>query len=72
MREPAFPQFLDKGGRYLGEGGLTKREYAAIVAMQGLDAGGYHDINEPNKTIIAAINQADALLKALESDHADH
>lgn len=48
------------------EHGLTKREYFASLAMQGLCA---HDMGFANRTTVAdlAVEQADSLLTALES-----
>ncbi len=49
--------------------GLTKREYAAIMAMQGILAAqtntGYRD---PKDVAERAVKQADELLKQLEKD----
>ena len=51
--------------------GLTKREHFAAMAMQGLLAGGY-GIDDPANRVedvsCEAVNLADALLKALESE----
>lgn len=66
--EPAFPIM----GTYTNDGvgvaepayGLTKREYFAGLAMQGLVSriGGY----DPNLAAEVAVTSADALLLALE------
>lgn len=70
----AFPIF-DSNGECLTFDcdGMTKREYFAAMAMQGLLANSFQDgINEPlshaNNTQIAgmAVDQADCLLQALE------
>lgn len=75
--EPAFPQSESKlgnkmGDEHLGVEGLTKREYAAIMAMQGLLAGRSYDVNnggefwcQPKETAITAVQLADALLAKL-------
>lgn len=70
--QPAFP--VDKvpaGGdiKPMGFGGLTKREYFAGLAMQGLLSNPYPDIVGLNPDIITstAINLADKLLKQLEN-----
>jgi len=69
--EPAFP---NDGNHQFSDKGITKREYFAARAMQGLLASPYcHDltnnINLPDLSMIAeqAVAYADALLKALES-----
>ena len=59
---PAMPQY----GKFDDQSkGLTKREYLAAMAMQGILACGPHDCDERG---IAhdAIRQADALLIKLE------
>jgi len=48
-------------------GGLTKREHAAIAAMQGLLASGCADYHEANSTADAACRHASALFDELES-----
>ena len=67
---PAFP--AHDGNMYYG--GLTKREYASIMAMQSFIQKCAPDKNEegepkPNYELIAAcsVDMADALLKALET-----
>lgn len=74
MSDPAFPSHeasnTDPRNQISG-GGLTKREYAAIAAMQGLLAG---TKNVPGKTEEdtakdygeLSVKLADALLAALE------
>jgi len=57
--EPAIP-VMDDGG-YGQHYGLTKREYFAGLAMQGLLANGDYEGVES-----AAVVKADALLKELE------
>ena len=49
--------------------GLTKREYIAISAMQGMLASGYGDFKDAHQDYIAelAVKQSDALLSALAS-----
>ncbi len=46
--------------------GLTKREYIATAAMQGLVSGERYCID--NNYAREAVKQADALLKALEQE----
>lgn len=59
----AFPVF-DSTGRYNpGSCGLTKREYFAGLAMQGiLSHDSWHRMSD---VAIAAVNAADALIDAL-------
>ena len=65
--QPAFPSAVQFDG-------LSKREYAAIMAMQGILANSFNDgTNKPlyhasfEEIAKMAVNQADALLKALET-----
>jgi len=46
--------------------GLTKREYFAALAMQGLLTNGHCDLLFPEQNAKRAINHADELLKQLE------
>jgi hypothetical protein len=75
--EPAFPglqtfeRFNDERGAYeeytLPAGGLTKRQYFAAVAMQGLTANsvpGQHHM--PANLAQEAVQYADALIAELE------
>jgi len=48
------------------ETGLTKREYFAGVALQGLLASGRRATDEPWKIAEAAVKQADYILKELD------
>lgn len=48
------------------EAGLTKREYFAGVALQGLLASGRRATDEPWKLAEAAVKQADYILKELD------
>ena len=60
---PAMPYTFDIGGGFRKVSpGLTKREYFAGLAMQGLIAHGYGLIQGPE----LAVEYADALLKELE------
>ncbi len=60
-KNPAFPRTDET---FTDQGGLTKREYAAIMVMQGLLATCK---SEPMYDIVGwAILQADELLKQLE------
>lgn len=65
---PAFPVAITKenghGTQYVDhEFGLTKREYFAAMALQGLLAGPDYDPTGPIAR--AAVDHADALLKEL-------
>lgn len=62
--EPAFPERLRGSVRgFVSEGGLTKREWFAAQAMQGLLAEGTSD-----ERLVAkwAVDYADAVLAELE------
>lgn len=62
---PAFPA-PKFGGTYALDTGLTKREFFAAMAMQGLSAHAYRTGESSAKVIAAwAIEQADALIAAL-------
>jgi hypothetical protein len=73
----AFPRegFVDLRGEWNHEhDGLTKREYFAGLAMQGLLANPYYaaEAHMTSGTVeSAALFHADALLAALEPPHAD-
>lgn len=73
--EPAFPRLehVKHGNfseaRYVWEthGGLTKREYFAAMAMQGMLASGISERNSgPVSLAMSAVEQADALIAELE------
>jgi hypothetical protein len=73
----AFPydSFDENTGHKLHQPGLTKREWFAGMAMQGLLSNSYSDgatqpLSTASKFEIAkfAIDQADALIKELEKD----
>lgn len=61
--ERAFPQHPESRGVYMG---LTKREYFAAMAVQGLMASPHVDGATYEEITEAAVNVADALLKELE------
>ena len=65
MSDPAFPQH---SGCYIP--GLTKREYFAIRALQGILVD--KDMQGAGDTIVAecAVQMADALIRELEKPHA--
>lgn len=60
--QPAYPIFNEYGHAEMDDKGLTKREYFAAMAMQGILASN-------NRMSVAenAIKFADALLKQLET-----
>lgn len=60
--QSAFPYVLDWSSH---EGGLTKREYFAAMAMQGLLAHERYGSYTPEDTAKYAVEQADELLKQL-------
>lgn len=73
--EPAFPSdyvAIDKKGRPMQTMGLTKREWYAAIALQGIISSSRgHEINDkpvksPEEYAVAAFNYADAMIK--ESD----
>lgn len=43
---PAYPHLMKAGEVAKSEGGLTKREYFAAMAMQGLLASGIHQVDD--------------------------
>ena len=62
--KPAMPVKIKSAFNYCVYLGLTKREYFAAMAMQGLIAqGGYDRFDNLAED---AVNQADALLERLE------
>jgi hypothetical protein len=66
---PAFPTMYDTSEE-LGirtEGGLTKREYIATMAMQGLLAKYQGQTIDPKGLCPQAVQYADQLLKQLQS-----
>ena len=64
--DAAYPETRKKDNAYSAEGGLTKREYFAAMAMQGFitaePQGVYEHIS------MWAVNHADALIAALNKD----
>ena len=57
---PAFPLISDEG--YIINAGLTKREYFAAMALQGLVT---KNNNEYDYCVISAVKFADALIEEL-------
>jgi hypothetical protein len=68
--QPAFPQpmaFNENGDPISSEfPGVTKREYFAVMAMQGLSANPIYGKEVCSKIAVWSVEQADALLAALE------
>ena len=65
--EPAFPVPETAVGGQRMRGGLSKREYFAAMAMQGMLASGISERNSgPVSLAMSAVEQADALLAELE------
>ena len=73
--QPAYPiskDIIDGCGETTSPFGLTKREYFAAMAMQGILSGNYPalygnaDMAVPEQVAIDSINYADELLKQLE------
>lgn len=64
--EPAFPTregWTEDTGKYREDtGGLTKREYFAAMAMQGLL---FHDDAGPDRIALCSVYYADALIEEL-------
>lgn len=68
---PAMPSGISQDFNNIGQEpmnlGLTKREYIAAVAMQGiLAAWGQHDVTDAGEIASDAVLHADALLAELE------
>lgn len=67
--KPAMPQSLKMSdATHIHSPGLTKREYFAGLAMQGLLAKHGDDDYEEGKIAEYAINHAEQLLEELEKD----
>lgn len=67
--DTAFPLVDDKNGWY--EGGLTKREYFAATAMQGVLANAYHKVIKYDYLAEQAVAAADALINQLSKIQTD-
>ena len=78
MTKEKLKQNFEKAAKKLGsenafpdadyiDGGLTKREYFAVLAMQGLLSG--EGINDPETVAKNAVAYADALLGVLVKKH---
>jgi len=68
VKESAFPaSYPGLDGGTVTHYGLTKREYYAAKAMQGLSTLAFsHVIVSPEWVAKASVDHADALIKALE------
>jgi hypothetical protein len=70
--KPAFPTTNSMSGT-----GISKREYIAAMALQGVIAAGYDgDINRPlsrpQQRVMFAIEHADELLKQLSDNQSEN
>ena len=66
-KQPIIPFYLEKGIVHPDQlFGLTKREYFAGLAMQGLISKGVDMMYNPNDIANYAVDYADSLLKQLE------
>ena len=67
--DTAYPETRKKDNAYSAEGGLTKREYFAAMAMQGMFTNELLAGSEENVHIAKdAVNAADALISALNQE----
>lgn len=64
IKQAAFPQTVEVENTVYHTRGITKREYFAAMAMQGIVANVCTDINHQENAKEAVIH-ADALIKAL-------
>jgi hypothetical protein len=67
--DSAFPIFDSSGGHFLKHGGLSKREYFAALALQGMLSNPSLDPNEyrPMEIVAVAIESADILIHGLNT-----
>lgn len=63
---PAYPTRLESENGAVDFCGLTKREYAAIAAMNGLIASDPGNMDDHEYVAMHALKNADALLAALQ------
>ena len=68
--DKAFPCFSSYGQVNVAAGGLTKREYFAALAMQGLMAADADKVNRWSPRMIAqvAVDNAEALIAELNME----
>lgn len=70
--ESAFPVFDSDGCFVTGHSGLTKREYFAALAMQGLLSVELIATRSPAREVAdLAVERADALIAALNDERPD-
>lgn len=70
-QKPEWGQHPDKAHSVYLRSGLTKREYFAAIAMQGLIAGCYSGNNigfTPYGNCVAAVEYANALINELNKE----
>ena len=65
---PVIPSMLKAGDMARSEGGLTKREYFAGIAMGRVIAQDKNGVMGPDITAAAAVILADALLAELDKE----
>lgn len=65
--DPDDPTFPTAHGSY----GLTKRQYLAGIAMQGLLASGDAENEHPHKVACYAVECADFLIRALNGENSE-
>jgi len=65
-KQPIYPSIVGVSHTDKENLGLTKREYFAGLAMQGILATGKMNLNEQKECINFSIKMADELLKQLE------
>lgn len=68
-KDPAWPQPTDS--KVLNRRGLTKREYFAAQAMQGIMSAGYRD-DQAYLVAPVAVEMADALIEELNKTKENH
>lgn len=76
--KPAYPTLTERGKKIKGDSGITKREWMAGMAMQGLLAGiglnnaSHSDMRELHENVTpAAYRIADTMLKEDEKSEQD-
>ena len=66
IKDAAFPQSVETSEKIFHTKGLTKREYFAAMAMQGILASSYQCVSYSNPSLgKLSVQAADCLIKAL-------